>query len=469
MKKAYFLLPCALLILAGTGRLAAQTAGNPSVPDIPTIVDSLLYSKTSGLAGQKGVIGASVGVYWKGKTYCFSYGLADKERGLKADTNTLYEIGSNTKIFTDLMLSAEMAAGRLTGNEYVEQYVPLNKNIRHKVRLTDLANHISGLPTFHDSASLAELAARDTTRDPLQMVTSEYMLSVLKKVDTLHLYGKYMYSNFGVGLLGYILQQYEHESYPELLQRMICRPLGMRSTTAAPDTSFLGLARGYRRGMRAPFINLCSGMQGAGAIKSSITDMMRFIRAQLEGNPSLQPALDLSHKACYKGNELQIAMGWHIHKMYNTPFYEMYGDTYGASSTMMFAPEHGLGIVVLLNSANSGAVTNAAQRIIAKLLDTAGSENRYAMPEISVSREYLDRYIGTYELEPGLDAMVTAKDGKLFLQLTGQPSLPFKAVADQWFVLEKYGCQLEFEHSAGGPCPRFYLYQNGEKIPCNRK
>ena len=469
MKSLATAILCAFIVLSNVVAASAKKTGKQPAVDIPSMVDSLLYGSESGLVSNKSVIGASIGIYWQGKTYYYSYGLADRERHLKVDTNTLYEIGSNTKIFTGLMLSSEMAAGKMSGNDFIDKYVAVNKKIQHKVHLTDIANHISGLPTFHDSASLAELIAKDTSKDPLMMITDDYTLSVLKKVDTLHDYGKYEYSNLGVGLLGYILQQKEHASYPDLLQRLICKPLGLQHTTADPDSNVSNLARGYYRRERAPFISLCPVMQGAGSIKSNIVDMMQFIQAHLNGNSSMNKALEIDHKTYYNGETLQIAMGWHIGQRYNTTVYEMRGDTYGASSMMLFSKERNLGIVVLLNSANSGVAENIPQRILSKLLDTTRSEDKYALPEVAVDKQHLDSYIGTYELQPGFDAFVTVANGKLALQLTGQPSLPFKAVDQNWFVLEKYGCQLEFVRDGKGACHEFNLYQNGDKINCKRK
>ena len=458
-----------LTILQGLHPAFGQRAGTPSSPNITAILDSLINGHEIGLVNNKSVIGASIGVYWKGKIYYKNYGLANKEKKIAVTGNTQFEIGSNTKVFTGLMLSSEMADKRMSGDDFIDKYVSVNRNIQQKVRLTDIANHISGLPTFHDSASLAELILKDTSKDPLMLVTDDYMLSVLKKVDTLHDYGNYEYSNLGVGLLGYILQQKEHATYNQLLQHMICKPLGMINTTASADTSNSLLARGYYRKERAPFINLCTSMQGAGAIRSNITDMMAFIQFQLNGNPALQKALIISHTNYYNGKNLQIAMGWHVGKTYDATVYEMRGDTYGASSLVMFSKEKELGLVVLLNSANSGVTQNIANTIMSKLLDTSGSQNKFAMPEIVVDKKNLDAYVGVYELQPGFDATVSLDNGKLALQLTGQPGLPFKAVAQNWFVMEKYNCQLEFSPIEQGVCKQFILYQNGEAIPCKRK
>ncbi|HTN45670.1 MAG TPA: serine hydrolase [Flavipsychrobacter sp.] len=459
-----------LVVIQNTSPLFAQKTPIASEPDISRIVDTLLYGHENGFITNPSVVGAAVGVYWKGKTYYSGYGMADRERKIKVDFNTLFEIGSNTKIFTGLMLAGEMAERKMSGNDFIEKYVAVNKNIQGKVRLTDMANHISGLPTFHDSASLAELISKDTTKDPLMLVTDDYMLSVLKKVDTLHQYGEYEYSNFGVGMLGYILQKEEHATYEQLLQRMICKPLGLKNTTTISDTNARNMAKGYYKETRAPFIHLCSAMQGAGGIKSSIIDMMSFVKAQITEAGPLQKALSISHKKYYNEENLQIAMGWHIGKTYNTEIYEMRGDTYGASSLMLFNKEHDLGIVILLNSANSGVVNRSMNTILAKLLDTSGSQHKFSQPEVMVDRKTLESYVGIYELQPGFDASVSIEeDGKLAIQLTGQPKLAFKAVENNWFVLEKFNCQLEFIKDGKGICNEFNLYQNAQKINCKRK
>jgi CubicO group peptidase (beta-lactamase class C family) len=301
------------------------------------------------------------------------------------------------------------------------------------------------------------------------LMIDAYMLSTLKKTDSLHNYGDYEYSNLGVGLLGYILQKKEKASYEQLLQRFICKPMGLKHTTSISDTNSRQLAKGYAGKSRAPFINLCTSMQGAGAITSSITDMMRFIAAQLDGNATLNEALAISHKKYYSEEGFNMSMGWHVFKKYGAEFYTMRGDTYGASSNMMFDKEHDLGLVVLLNSANSGVVSATGNTILAKLLDTSTTMNNFAKPEIMVDANILSSYIGTYELEHGFDAMVSVENGRLVVQLTGQPKSAFKAVGNNWFVFEKYNCQLEFNQDEKGVCNEFFLYQNETKISCKRK
>lgn len=81
----------ALLMAMQTPLLAtAQQPEAGASNKIQAILDSLLYSKEYGFVSNKSVIGAAVGVYWKGKTYYRCYGLADKERQIKTDTSTLF-------------------------------------------------------------------------------------------------------------------------------------------------------------------------------------------------------------------------------------------------------------------------------------------------------------------------------------------------------------------------------------------
>lgn len=458
-----------ILLFACAWAFAATPSFAQAVPDINKICDSLLNGQ-EGYKTNKNIIGAAIGVYYEGKPYYYTYGYANKEKGQKVDKNTLFEIGSNTKVFTGLMLSSEIARGKMDSNDYIDKYVEVNSKLKHKVRLSDIANHISGLPTFHDSESLADLIAKDTSRDPLQLLTDDFSLKTLRTVDTLHNYGSYEYSNFGVGMLGYILQKQEGKTYDQLLQQMVCKPLGMENTIAKADSTGATVAQGYFRGEKAPFINLCSTMQGAGAIQSNIVDMLGFIRFQVEGKPGMNDARAISQRNYYQSKNLQIAMGWHVGEIFNTDIYEMRGDTYGASSLMFFDKEHNWGGVILLNSANSGVTQRTMMTLLSKVLDGQSEfQKRFAMPAINPGKDVLGKYAGVYELQPGYDGTVTIDGDTLCLQLPQQPKVPFKTVSPNWFVVEKLNCQLEFTVNEKGICEKMVLHQNGQDITCQRK
>ncbi len=102
----------ALLLLA-TQNLSpayAQADKEFTEKDIKNIVDTIFYGYENGYINNKSVAGAAIGISWKGKTYCYSYGLADRERNIRVTNSTSFEIGSNTKVFTGLMLASPITS-----------------------------------------------------------------------------------------------------------------------------------------------------------------------------------------------------------------------------------------------------------------------------------------------------------------------------------------------------------------------
>jgi hypothetical protein len=124
----------------------------------------------------------------------------------------------------------------------------------------------------------------------------------------------------------------------------------------------------------------------------------------------------------------------------------------------------------LLNAASSGTTERAMNTILSKVLDNKSDfQKRFAKPEITISKDILNKYVGVYELEPGFDGTVTIDGSKLCLQLTGQPKGEFKSAEDNWFTMEKYNCQLEFVTNDKGLCNKMIIHQNGQDIECKRK
>ncbi|MFJ9771099.1 serine hydrolase domain-containing protein [Kitasatospora sp. NPDC101157] len=91
---------------------------------------------------------------------------------------------------------------------------------------------------------------------------------------------RYGYSNYGLGLLGRVLAEAAGLPYGELLAERVCGPLGLRSTTCAPDAP--RLAVGHRRGRPLPPWRM-PGLPGAGALRTSGADLLRHLGAHPRG------------------------------------------------------------------------------------------------------------------------------------------------------------------------------------------
>ncbi|GAA1391533.1 hypothetical protein GCM10009639_21520 [Kitasatospora putterlickiae] len=197
--------------------------------------------------------------------------------------DTVFELGSITKTFTALLLAELAARGELALDDPVERHLPDGwrpADVRRggPVRLLHLATHTSGLPRLPPGLLAGALASWSS--NPYGAYDEGRLRAGLARTTVRHRPGeRFGYSNFGVGLLGRLLTEAGRGAgYPELLAERVCRPLGMRATTCAPDPPHRAI--GHRHGRPLPPW-LIPGLPGAGAVRASGADLLRFLRAHL--------------------------------------------------------------------------------------------------------------------------------------------------------------------------------------------
>jgi D-alanyl-D-alanine-carboxypeptidase/D-alanyl-D-alanine-endopeptidase len=188
---------------------------------------------------QKQGVGIVVGVIEPHKRRVIAYGSLEKGDPRTLDGDTLFEIGSITKVFTAL-LAADMAQrDELRLDDPIAKYLPTKVKVPERqgrqITLIDLATHTSGLPrmpeNFHPKDPNNPYA--DYSVDALYSFLSSYELR--RDIGI-----KYVYSNLGFGLLGLGIAQRAGVDYEQLVVRRICDPLGMavrgsRSRTLCVD------------------------------------------------------------------------------------------------------------------------------------------------------------------------------------------------------------------------------------------
>jgi CubicO group peptidase (beta-lactamase class C family) len=446
--------------------IIAHCAPRSEKERIAAIADSTFHGRR-GFDKNKEIIGASIGIYWKGETYLFNYGLADRERNIPVSNETQFEIGSNTKVFTGLLLANELVSGRVTEQTFIDKYVKVNKNIQNKIKLVDLADYTSGLPTLHDSASQAELEKKDS-HHPLDLATYEYVLKTVANTASVPSYGEYEYNNLSFGLLGYILCKANNATYDALLKQNILTPLGMLHTYATTDSNDK-LARGYDEGRREPFIHI-TGLEAAGLIKADMPDMMRFIKCQVNGGCGIDNVIATANKHYYETEDMTTALGWHITRRYGSDYYVMRGDTYGASSAMAFSKDRKFGMVIMLNSSNSRVAQSVSSQLLTRVVEGDPEFTRafYSMHEVKMGPDMMKRYTGTYKMgQLGLE--VSVKDNKLFIQMSGQEGEAVKPVGNNTFQSTSVLASFEFVPDGSGNFGKLLLHQNGQDIPFVRE
>lgn len=272
------------------------------MPEIepPTALPASLGVKIDQLAGKYAadprVAALVVGICYRGTTRAFAYGTVRKDGGPPPDEDTLFEIGSITKVFTSTVLAQMTCSGEVRLDDPIQAYLPEEVKAPSRdavaVTLRHLATHTSGLPRLP-----ANLAPTDPA-NPYADYTDDSLHAFLANHRLRRVPGRVSeYSNAGAGLLAHLLGRVAGASYEALVVERLCGPLGMRDTAAqlTPQQQ-ARLAPGHAKGRPVPGWTF-QALAGAGALRSSGKDMLRFLAANLgHGGESLQEAFELAQQ-----------------------------------------------------------------------------------------------------------------------------------------------------------------------------
>lgn len=231
---------------------------------------------------------ASEGVVFAQHSYNGSqYGSAGltSEGGVRPDERTIFEIGSITKVFTSILLAEAVRENRANFDDVVASHLPELKFRKgspfNSITLSELATHTSGLPRL--PVDLSEGVERG---NPYAHYNEQRLAKGLVsfRKNQLRNTGEYSYSNYGAGILGYVLTQIYDQTYRNLLKEKILDPLGMHSTevptrfTELSEEILSRLATPHSAGKAVNHWEL-GALVGAGAMISSAEDLMRFGKA----------------------------------------------------------------------------------------------------------------------------------------------------------------------------------------------
>lgn len=304
-----------------------------------------------------GHVGLSIGIYDGGKTVFYNYGTTNKSVPRLPDQKSIYEIASITKTFTGALASGALLDGKMTLDgdfrAYLsEPYPNLEKNGKF-ITLRLLAAHRAGLPkNVPDTDALFKNPNFDTL--PFQLIELEKTYDDAAYLRALHQVelrsepgSEFVYSNFGIKLIGFGLQHVYRQSLEQLLTTQILDPLGMKRTGLAvsPHNERL-LVQGYSpSGKPMPYHLFNAG--AAGGLYSDADDMVRYIRWQLDES---DPVIRQSHSAIFgNGDHVQEGMVWYMTQEGGERKLWESGGAFGMASQLVLYPESKIGVVLLAN------------------------------------------------------------------------------------------------------------------------
>lgn len=306
--------------------------------------------------------GLAVGIISGGEEMTMCFGSANKAKGIGIDTNSVFEIGSITKVFTGIMLADEVVKQRMSLDDKLYSYLPSKSEAARQVSLVQLSTHSSGAPRLADNF----WETCKDSKNPYACYGDKELGSYL---DHMKLYSTpgthYSYSNVGAGILGNILCRKNETSYESLVKQRVCEPLGMNNTTIT-FSSFhkKHLATGYSKGKPVQNWDFLDATAGQGALRSTLADMMKFMRYNLKPDGELKPAAELASQVHFTDRESgqMMGLGWHIGWFDGYKYLEHTGGTGGYRSFIGLIPGTNTGVVVMSNSDND--VTKAGIQIL---------------------------------------------------------------------------------------------------------
>ena len=301
-----------------------------------------------------------------------SYGDADMTKHIPANSDTVYRIGSVTKMFTGLMLDQLVEDGRVHLSDPVQKYLPEVSTVQGRfpdappITLVQLATHTSGLGREPDDMNRYDHGpARDWEK---QLVAALPHLHYAAEPGT-----RYIYSNMGYATLGAALSRAAKQSYLDYVPSHIFKPLGMTHTALESNPTLQAhLASGYElggdgvdsatplreqagRGYRVP----------NGAVYTTVGDLAKFASFLMGNGPddvlkitSLHHDLDQVIVPSNSRMTEGYGLGFKVRRRAEYVAFGHGGDLAGYQAAMYINRDKGLGIVLLVSARGEGAVSS---------------------------------------------------------------------------------------------------------------
>ncbi len=380
--------------------------------------------------------------------------------GPALNEDTVFQIGSVTKTFTATLLALMAQQGEVRLNDPIAGYLPPGVHAPSfagtPIRLLNLAEQNSGLPRLPSNLDLSNRA------DPYASYTPTLLDDFLSHYSLTRAPGaQYEYSNLGVGLLGDLLANRAKESYAQLVQQRIFKPLGMNHTALSLSGQMLAsLAPGHTIDGSAQGPWTMGELGAAGAIDSTLRDMLIYLRANMAqpASTKLEKAMAFAQKPRFpigQNGKLQIGLVWQTSTEPGITWHN--GETGGYHAFIGFNRAKGFGVVVLSNVADM-LVDVVALHLLSP---QAVPAPKPLPPIVTVPLTTLQRYPGIYQLAPAFQIAISLRGGDLYAQATGQPELRLYPSSRTTFFLRVVDASITFQVDAAGNVTGLVLHQNG--------
>jgi len=425
-----------------------------------------------------------------------SYGYADMDKKQKIDGATLFSMESNSKMFTTLGALFAAQDNMLGLDDAVSKYVP-DLRVRcaghacssDNMTIRGLLGHASGL--MHE-------APVGNNYDGAQGSFDEHIASILKESNWLLSppNTQKSYSNMGIDVAGYVLQQVSHENFATYMEHQVLSPLGMSDSTFDPAVvaRSTNKANGYVTAIGEIAGN--KAMLPAGGLYASANDMAKYLQFQLnDGTVYGKQLLDKKwieemRSLAYPvaGQERGYALGLWRGIKNNSLFFMHLGRGFGFSSTVIWYPDLNYGVVVVLNQFGSNVDTDIANYLLdnlakitthpCKMSSGVTWQAQYIIPRNYMSHKLESSMLGNYLSSEGSVDLVFDDSGQFgirgsvnegpFGNIIRTGFMPLKYLYDNIFYSSEDDSIYIYKKATGTDLPYLLRSQDGYVWYLNR-
>ncbi|HEY0537308.1 MAG TPA: serine hydrolase [Actinoallomurus sp.] len=336
-----------------------------------------------------------------------AYGVLNKDTGVETTTDSLFQIGSISKVWTATVALQLVDEGLLDLDAPIAEVLPelrlSDPDVAKRVTMRHLLTHTSGI----DGDVFTDTGRGDDC-------VEKYVTLLVDVAQNHPLDATWSYCNAGFSLVGRVIEKLTGGTWDDALRERIFTPLGLGHTVTLPEDALL-----YRTAVghvsvdggepsRAPVWGLPRALGPAGLISSTVADVLAFARMHLTEGLTADGTRVLTEAGATAMTDFQVelpdkyvlgdswGLGWFRLGWDGRRLFGHDGTTIGQNAYLRLLPDEGLAVTLLTNGGNTnGLYEDLYREIFAELADVA-LPFRLGPPATPVSVD-VGPHVGTYE------------------------------------------------------------------------
>ncbi len=385
------------------------------------------------------------------------YGMADYENTIQNTSSTRFAIGSITKQFTAMAIMQLYERGRLKLDDKLSRYYP-DFPRGNEITIHQLLSHTSGIVNYTMLPEYWQIDPYKITKDDIFKLLYNNPLD-FKPGE------RWNYSNSGYVLLSDIVEKITGKSYEEYLDKNIFKPLRMKNSGLCMSRDKLNIKTvgydGYLDIQPVDDTMSFRGSFGAGSLYSTVEDLYLWEKALDTEKLVSKKTMNKIFTPYFETFMGAYGYGWYIkgEDKEKTAFHD--GIIAGFHSIISKYIGINSASIILSNKSINGSTIYKVENDINSILLGKDIELPKEKATIRLDVKKIDRLLGTYNIEPGYDVVITREGEHTYVTFTGMERIELYPISETEFFLRNMDLTCTFEIGENNEAKSIEINQRG--------